>query len=141
MAVVAAEAVGMVEVRGLSAAVLAANLAGHAAAVSVGGLGYLHEGQVMLTIRGSVDSVRAALDAVTGGLPRDMVRASSVIARPDPQVEGVIAERFVTVGGRVGAPRVLGRGRRYPPAAAAAAPAAPAAPESPAEPSPSEDDG
>lgn len=105
----------MVEVKGLSTAVVAANLATHAAAVEVGGFGYLHEGQVMLTVRGSVDSVRAAIDAITGRLPGDAVRASSVIARPDPQVERVITERFVRVGGRVGAPRVLGRGRRYAP--------------------------
>lgn len=139
----------MVEVRGLSAAVVAANLASQTAAVTVGGLGYLHEGQVMLTVRGSVDSVRAALDAVTAGLPSATVRASSVIARPDPQVEGVIAERFVSVGGRAGAPRVPGRGRRYaaaePPAPPASAPAEPAAPPQPpapaAERSPSPDEG
>jgi hypothetical protein len=110
---VAAEAVGMVEVKGLSTAVVAVNVATQTAAVTVGGLGYLHEGQVMLTVRGSVDSVRAALDAITARLAPAGIRASSVIARPDTQVEDVISERFVPVGGRVGAPRVPGRGRRY----------------------------
>jgi microcompartment protein CcmL/EutN len=107
----------MVEVQGLSMAVVAANLATQAASVTLGGFGYLHEGQVMVTIRGSVDSVRAALDAISGGLPGAAVHASGVIARPDPQVERVIGERFVPVGGRVGAPRVPGRGRRYNPPA------------------------
>lgn len=106
-------AIGMVEVRSLSAGLVAANLAVQTAAVKVTGFGYLHDGQVMVTIRGSVDAVRAAVDAITGHLAEATLHASSVIARPDAQVESLLGERYVPIGGRAGAPRVPGRGRRY----------------------------
>jgi ethanolamine utilization microcompartment shell protein EutS len=106
-------AIGMVEVNGLSTGVVAANLASHTAAVTVAGFGYLHDGQVMVTLRGSVDAVQAAVDAITGHLSEDAVHATSVIARPDEQVEPLLRERYVSLGGRAGAPPVPGRGRRY----------------------------
>lgn len=102
----------MVEVGGLATAVVVANAATHTADVELTGFGYLHEGQVMVTITGSVASVKAAVDAMAVAAGPSL-RARSVIARPDPQIETVVAERQVGVGRRVGAPRVPGRGPRF----------------------------
>ena len=106
-------AVGMIEMKGLSTGVVAANIASQTAAVTVAGFGYLHDGQVMVTVRGSVDSVQAAVDAVTARLGGAVVRAKSTIPRPDPEIEALMDERYVAIGGRAGAPPVRGRGRWY----------------------------
>lgn len=117
-------AIGMVEVKGLSTGVVAANLASQTAAVTFAGFGYLHDGQVMVTLRGSVDAVRAAVDAITGQFAEAAVHAASVIARPDGKIEPLLDERFVRFGGRAGAPAVPGRGRRYDPSPSTSKPAA-----------------
>lgn len=103
----------MVEVKGLSTGVVAANIASQTAAVTVAGFGYLHDGQVMVTVRGSVDSVQAAVDAVTGRLAGAVVRSKSLIPRPDQQIEALLDERYVAIGSCAGAPPVRGRGRWY----------------------------
>ncbi|HEX5203907.1 MAG TPA: BMC domain-containing protein [Actinoplanes sp.] len=108
-----ADSVGTLQVRGLASAFRAANLAANTAAVTVAGFAYMHEGQVVVTLRGAVDSVRAAVDAVLGGLGPDVVTAHSVIGRVATDLDPVLRERTVRVGGRVGAPVVRGRGRAY----------------------------
>lgn len=118
-------AIGMIEVKGLSNGVRAANAAVNAAEVRVTGLGYLHEGMVMVTVRGDVASVRAAIDAAAEEVGHGLVHAASVLARPAPQVEAVVRERMVAVGGRVGAPRVRGRGAGRQAPAGKAAPGQP----------------
>lgn len=107
------ESLGTVQVRGLASALRAANLAANTAAVTVAGFAYMHEGQVVVTLRGTVDSVRAAVDAVLGGLGPEVVTAHSVIGRVATDLDPVLRERTVRVGGRVGAPVVPGRGRAY----------------------------
>lgn len=119
----------MVEVQGLPTAITAANAAVQAASVALHGFGYLHDGQVMVSVTGSVSSVRAAVDAMAAAAA-GRVRSHGVIASPDPQIAPVLAERRVPVGARVGAPRVPGRGPRF--AAPRPTPAAPAAPAAPA---------
>jgi ethanolamine utilization protein EutM len=108
------DALGMVELRGLTSALVAANIAVNSARVSIAGFGYLHDGQVTVSLRGSVDSVRAAVDAIGAGLAAGVVGATSVIGRVSPALEPVLRERAVPIGGRVGAPKVRGRGRGYP---------------------------
>lgn len=107
------DSLGMVQVRGLASALAAANLALHTADVRVAGFSYLQDGQVTVSLRGSVDSVRAAVDAVRDR-PDAETLGSSVIGRVAPSVEGVVQERSVTVGGRVGAPGLPGRGKDRP---------------------------
>ncbi len=107
------EALGMVEVRGLATALVAANLAVHTADVSISGFGYLHDGQVSVSVRGPVDAVRAAVEAIEERMPRGTVVASNVIARVAEELEPVLRQRAVPVGGRVGAPKVRGRGPAY----------------------------
>ena len=107
-------AVGVVEVVSLSRAIDAANTAVNAAAVEIVGMGYALPGVVMVTVRGSVDAVGAAVAAVRGSLePLGALHGSTVLARPAGGVEDLISQRQTVVGSRAGAPKVPGRGRLH----------------------------
>lgn len=122
-------AMGLIEVKGLSRGLLAANVASNAAAVTVDGIGYVHNGVVMVTVRGDVASVRAAVDAAVAALGASgVVHALDVIPRPDADVSRIVAERSVIGDGlrAFGAPGGIGGFRSRGPGFAAA----PAGPES-----------
>jgi hypothetical protein len=94
---------GLIEVHGLSRGLLAANIASNAADVTVDGVGYVHNGVVMVTLRGDVASVQTAVDAAVDALgATGVVRAQDVIPRPDPDVSRIVAERSLIGAGRRG---------------------------------------
>lgn len=94
-------AMGMIEVKGLSRGLLAANVASNAAAITVDGVGYVHDGVVMVTVRGDVASVRAAVDAAVDALgATGVVQALDVIPRPDADVSQIVADRSLIGTGR-----------------------------------------
>jgi microcompartment protein CcmL/EutN len=107
-------ALGLVEVRSLTYAIEAVNTAVNAASVDLAGTSYALPGVVLVALRGSVDSVVVAVDAIRGRLdPLGMVHGHSVIARPDESIDELLAGRFVPIGARAGAPAILGRGRMH----------------------------
>lgn len=116
-------AMGLIEVHGLSRGLLAANIASNAAAVTVDGVGYVHNGVVMVTVRGDVASVRTAVDAAVEALgAAGVVRALDVIPRPAPDVSRIVDERSLIGAGRrsfggtggIGGFRSLGPGLATP---------------------------
>lgn len=112
-------AVGVFEVESLALALGAADLALKAAPVSLAGTSYVLPGVIAVAVRGSVDAVVAAVDAVRVGLGPRGLRSSVVIGRPDAAVGTVLRERSTTIGRRAGAPSVPGRGRGRTAASAA----------------------
>lgn len=86
-----ANALGMIETRGLVGAVEAADAMVKAAAVVVEGYRTLRNGQVSVLVRGDVGAVTAAVDAgkVAAAAVGELY-ASRVIPRPAGDTEGII---------------------------------------------------
>lgn len=104
-------AVGVFEVESLALAIGAADAALKAAPVSLAGTSYVLPGIIAVAVRGSVDAVTAAVDAVRDAFGGRALRAAVVIGRPEDAVETVLRERGTKIGRRAGAPAVPGRGR------------------------------
>ena len=86
----AQEAIGMIETRGLVAAVEAADAALKAANVQYGGQAKLGSGLVSITLTGDVAAVKAAVDAGADAAGRiGEVVSVNVIARPHEDVSKV----------------------------------------------------
>jgi ethanolamine utilization protein EutM len=86
------EAVGLIEVKGLAAAVEAADAAAKAADVVVVGWEKTKgSGLLVVKFRGEVGAVRAALEAAEVASKRlTSVFASKLIPRPDPGIEAML---------------------------------------------------
>jgi ethanolamine utilization protein EutM len=86
----AQEAIGMIETRGLVAAIEAADAALKAANVRYGGQSKLGSGLVSITLTGDVAAVKAAIDAGADAAGRiGEVVSVNVIARPHDDVSKV----------------------------------------------------
>ena len=85
------EALGMVETKGLTAAIEAADAMVKAANVVLEGKEYIGAGFVLVTVRGDVGAVKAATDAGAAAARRvgELVSVH-VIARPHEEAEKVI---------------------------------------------------
>lgn len=84
-------ALGMVETRGLAAAVEAADAMVKAAAVTLQGRDRVGGGLVTVVVRGEVGAVRAAVEAgAQAAQAVGRVLTVHVIARPDEQVEAIL---------------------------------------------------
>ena len=85
------EALGMVETKGLTAAIEAADAMVKAANVVLQGKEYIGAGFVLVTVRGDVGAVKAATDAGAAAARRvgELVSVH-VIARPHEEAEKVI---------------------------------------------------
>lgn len=85
------EALGMVETKGLTAAIEAADAMVKAANVVLEGKEYVGAGFVLVTVRGDVGAVKAATDAGAAAARRvgELVSVH-VIARPHEEAEKVI---------------------------------------------------
>ncbi len=85
------EALGMVETRGLTSAIEAADAMVKTANVVLVGKDYVGGGMVMVAVRGDVGAVKAATDAGAAAARRvgELVSVH-VIPNPHPDVEGVI---------------------------------------------------
>src|SRR3972149_6373516 len=110
------EALGMIETRGLVAAIEAADAMVKAANVVLIGYTYIGAAYVTVMVRGDVGSVKAATDAGAAGAPRAGGRATAagaaparrlgelvsvhVIPRPHPDMEKILPG-----GGRIPGPR------------------------------------
>ncbi len=98
-------ALGMVETRGLAAAIEAADSMVKAAAVELQGRERVGGGLVTVIIRGDVGAVYAAVEAGAAAAARvGQVLSQHVIPRPHADVESMLP--------RPGAPGGQGRGRR-----------------------------
>ena len=118
-------ALGMIETKGLVAAVEAADAMVKAANVSLIGKVHVGGGLVTVMVRGDVGAVKAATDA--GAAAADRVGeliSVHVIARPDEELEPILpgGEDKTSVPGETSEPEIS-----LKPAAQAAAPAAPIA--------------
>jgi len=101
---VAQTALGMVETRGLVAAVEAADAMVKAAAVTLQGRDRVGGGLVTVLVRGEVGAVRAAVEVgAQAAQAVGQVLAVHVIPRPDDQVEAILPGP-----GRGGGPRARG---------------------------------
>lgn len=87
----AAEALGMVETRGLIGSIEAADAMVKAASVVLVGKEYIGAGYVTVLVRGDVGAVKAATDAGAAAARRvgELV-AVHVIPRPHPEVERIL---------------------------------------------------
>ena len=87
----AQEALGMVETRGLTAAIEAADAMTKAAEVSLVGTEKIGSGLVTVMVRGDVGAVKAAVESGSPAASRlgDLV-ATHVIPRPHPDVEKIL---------------------------------------------------
>ncbi|HVX66146.1 MAG TPA: BMC domain-containing protein [Bryobacteraceae bacterium] len=85
------EALGMIETKGLIAAIEAADAMVKAASVQLIGKEYIGAGYVTVTVRGDVGAVKAATDAGAAAARRvgELV-AVHVIPRPHEEVEKVL---------------------------------------------------
>lgn len=84
------DALGMIETRGLVAAVEAADAMVKSANVSLIGYETIGSGMVTVMIRGDVGAVKAAIDAGTSAATRvGEVISSHVIARPHDEIEKI----------------------------------------------------
>ncbi len=82
------EALGMIETRGLTAMIEAADSMVKAAKVNLIGWEKIGSGLVTVIVRGDVAAVRAAVDAGSAAARRvGEVVATHVIARPHPSLE------------------------------------------------------
>ena len=87
-------ALGMIETRGLVAAVEAADAMVKAANVSLTGYEKIGSGLVTVIVRGDVGAVKAAVDAGTTAAENvGEVYASYVIPRPHTDVEGILPKK------------------------------------------------
>ena len=84
-------ALGMVETRGLTAAIEAADAMTKAAEVTLVGTEKIGNGLVTVMVRGDVGAVKAAVEVGTAAASRlgELV-ASHVIPRPHNDVEGIL---------------------------------------------------
>jgi ethanolamine utilization protein EutM len=87
----AQEALGMIETKGLTGAIEAADAMVKAANVVLTGKEYIGAGLVMVTVRGDVGAVKAATDAGAAAARRvgELV-AVHVIPRPHEHVEKIL---------------------------------------------------
>lgn len=87
----AKEALGMIETRGLTAAIEAADAMSKAAEVSLVGTEKIGSGLVTVMVRGDVGAVKAAVEAGSAAASRlgELV-ATHVIPRPHEDVEKIL---------------------------------------------------
>ena len=87
----AKEAVGMIETRGLTAAMAAADALSKAAEVALVGTEKIGSGLVTVMVRGDVGAVKAAVEAGSAAASRlgELV-ATHVIPRPHEDVEKIL---------------------------------------------------
>ena len=87
----AQEALGMIETRGLTAAIEAADAMVKAAEVSLVGTEKIGSGLVSVMVRGDVGAVKAAVEAGSAAAERlGEVIATHVIPRPHSDVEKIL---------------------------------------------------
>ena len=87
----AQEALGMIETRGLTAAIEAADAMVKAAEVTLVGTAKIGSGLVSVMVRGDVGAVKAAVEAGVAVASRlGEIVATHVIPRPHPDVEKII---------------------------------------------------
>ena len=87
----AQEALGMIETRGLTAAIEAADAMVKAAEVALVGTEKIGSGLVSVMVRGDVGAVKAAVEAGTAAAQRlGEVIATHVIPRPHADVEKIL---------------------------------------------------
>jgi microcompartment protein CcmL/EutN len=85
------EALGMVETKGLTGAIEAADAMVKTANVRLTGKEFVGAGMVMITVRGDVGAVKAATDAGAAAARRvGELISVHVIPAPHPEVEAVI---------------------------------------------------
>lgn len=89
----AQEALGMVETRGLTAAIEAADAMTKSAEVSLVGTEKIGSGLVTVMVRGDVGAVKASVEAGASAAKRvgELV-SSHVIASPHDDVEGILPQ-------------------------------------------------
>ena len=93
------EAMGMIETRGLVAAIEAADAMVKAANVKLVSKEYAGSGLVTMTVRGDVGAVKAAVDAgAAAGKRIGEIVSVHVIPRPHSEVDKVISGRMVRSG-------------------------------------------
>ena len=87
----AQEALGMIETRGLTAAIEAADAMTKSAEVSLVGTEKIGSGLVSVMVRGAVGAVKAAVESGAAAASRlgELV-AQHVIPRPHPDVEAIL---------------------------------------------------
>ncbi|MCL2400322.1 MAG: BMC domain-containing protein [Defluviitaleaceae bacterium] len=87
----AQEALGMIETRGLTAAIEAADTMTKAAEVTLAGIERIGSGLVTVMVRGDVGAVKAAVESGAAAASRlgELV-ASHVIPRPHSDVEKIL---------------------------------------------------
>ncbi|MHB1653848.1 MAG: BMC domain-containing protein [Desulfitobacteriaceae bacterium] len=87
------EALGMIETKGLVAAIEAADVALKAAGVTLAGYEKIGSGLVTVMIRGDVGAIKAAVDAAAEAVRRtgELV-AVHVIPRPHADLERILSE-------------------------------------------------
>ena len=87
----AQEALGMIETRGLTAAIEAADAMVKAAEVVLVGTGKIGSGLVSVMVRGDVGAVKAAVEAGSAAAERlGEVIATHVIPRPHNDIEKIL---------------------------------------------------
>jgi ethanolamine utilization protein EutM len=93
------EAMGMIETRGLVAAIESADAMVKAANVKLVSKEYAGSGLVTMTVRGDVGAVKAAVDAGAAAAKRiGEVVSIHIIPRPHQDVDKVISGRMVRSG-------------------------------------------
>ena len=87
------EALGMIETKGLVAAIEAADVAVKAADVALVGYEKIGSGLVTVMVRGDVGAIKAAIDAAAGAVERvgELV-AAHVIPRPHTDLEKILPQ-------------------------------------------------
>ncbi len=105
------EAMGLIETRGLVAAIEAADAMVKAANVKLVSKEYAGSGLVTMTVRGDVGAVKAAVDAGAAAAKRiGEVVSIHVIPRPHNEVDKVISGRMVRSGsGQVAKNKVVAK--------------------------------
>ncbi len=87
----AQESLGMIETRGLTAAIEAADAMVKAAEVTLVGTGKIGSGLVSVMVRGDVGAVKAAVESGTAAASRlGEIIATHVIPRPHADVEKIL---------------------------------------------------
>ena len=86
----AQEALGMIETRGLTAAIEAADAMTKAAEVALVGTEKIGSGLVTVMVRGDVGAVKAAVEAGTSAGRLGELVATHVIPRPHSDVEKIL---------------------------------------------------
>lgn len=91
------EALGLVEVRGLLQAIVAADIALKAANVQLTKIEKIKGGLVTVVLNGDVGAINAAVEAIEHGITPDLLLSSHVIARPDQNVAKLFKEEVKEV--------------------------------------------